>query len=144
MDETCSGPVDVSHVFQVVLLFQTELYSPPEVQCRLLMTTFPSAFASTVPVELVMAAWQGSNIPAATRNKSFICNCVRSSPGKIYTREAPGWHVQSVLCSARLFDGCRGHSMALFHGTNVGRLVPGYKLGAALCTGAGAGMDFRV
>lgn len=47
--------------------------APTEVHCRLLMMTFPSAFASTVPAELVMAAWQGSNIPAAMRNKSFIC-----------------------------------------------------------------------
>lgn len=45
---------------------------------RLLTTTSPLVFALVAhPGEVVTAAWQGSNVPAAVRNKSFICNCMR-------------------------------------------------------------------
>ena len=38
---------------------------------------------------VVMAAWQGMNVRAAVRNKSFICNCMRPRCWKTYTMEAP-------------------------------------------------------
>lgn len=46
---------------------------------RLLTTTSTSVSALVAhPREVVTAAWQGSNVPAAAvRNKSFICNCMR-------------------------------------------------------------------